>query len=347
MKVFVTVGTTKFDALIQTLDSEACMRALHARGATTVRMQIGHGEHVPSSSMAAVPGLKIEHYRHDPQYKRDVEQADLIISHAGAGSIMDALSARKKLLVVVNTALMDNHQTELAEAMAEQRYCVQTTCEGLLDALQHADFESLQSYPEPDEDAFPALIDQVVRRPYLASECDSLKDAERWRRQIIREISKKVSDIQNAGLGEHVIRDLNDEINKRIREKYHWEKRIAELGGPDYTRSQPPAYDADGVAAAQTGGGYKYFGAAKNLPGVRELFETEEYVPKRRSRDDMLKHIEPDYYGLRDEDEDPSLVEEEREAERRLQAQANEEWDRAQKERDAQLAALGVSASST
>lgn len=36
------------------------------------------------------------------------------------------------------------------------------------------------------------------RRPYLASQCDNLKDAERWRRQIIREISKKISDIQNG-----------------------------------------------------------------------------------------------------------------------------------------------------
>ena len=35
------------------------------------------------------------------------------------------------------------------------------------------------------------------RRPYLASECDDLKKAEKWRVQIIREISKKVSQIQN------------------------------------------------------------------------------------------------------------------------------------------------------
>jgi hypothetical protein len=37
-----------------------------------------------------------------------------------------------------------------------------------------------------------------------------------------------------AGLGEFRIRDLNDEINKRLREKRHWEDRIKELGGPDY-----------------------------------------------------------------------------------------------------------------
>ena len=37
-----------------------------------------------------------------------------------------------------------------------------------------------------------------------------------------------------AGLGEYRIRDLNDEINKLLREKRHWEDRIVELGGPNY-----------------------------------------------------------------------------------------------------------------
>uniref|UniRef100_A0A669NYJ0 Pre-mRNA-splicing factor ISY1 homolog n=1 Tax=Phasianus colchicus TaxID=9054 RepID=A0A669NYJ0_PHACC len=72
------------------------------------------------------------------------------------------------------------------------------------------------------------------RRPFLASECNELPKAEKWRRQIIGEISKKVAQIQNAGLGEFRIRDLNDEINKLLREKGHWEVRIRELGGPDY-----------------------------------------------------------------------------------------------------------------
>ena len=43
-------------------------------------------------------------------------------------------------------------------------------------------------------------------------------------------------EIQNAALGEHKLRDLNDEINKLIREKGHWERRILELGGPDYRK---------------------------------------------------------------------------------------------------------------
>ena len=53
--------------------------------------------------------------------------------------------------------------------------------------------------------------------------------------QIIREISKSVTAIQNAGLGEFRIRDLNDHINKLLREKKHWENRLRELGGKSYS----------------------------------------------------------------------------------------------------------------
>ncbi|ETI51863.1 hypothetical protein, variant 2 [Phytophthora nicotianae CJ01A1] len=176
------------------------------------------------------------------------------------------------------------------------------------------------------------------RRPYLASQCDNLKEAERWRRQIIREISKKVADIQNAGSSEHVIRDLNDEINKRIREKRHWERRIVQLGGPDYSKSQPQAYDADGTPVSSVGG-YKYFGAAKNLPGVRELFQTEEIEPRKRTRQDMYKHIEPDYYGFRD-DEDEQQLKDEEEAENRLRQRAIDGWNTAEAKRKAQVAEL-------
>lgn len=40
-------------------------------------------------------------------------------------------------------------------------------------------------------------------RPFLASECIDLHEADKWHNQIVREISRKVSEIQNAGLGEH------------------------------------------------------------------------------------------------------------------------------------------------
>ena len=74
-----------------------------------------------------------------------------------------------------------------------------------------------------------------------------------------------------AGLGEHRTRDLNDEINKLMREKTYWERQIKALGGVDYSTSRSRI--GDGGKELPGGHGYRYFGAAKDLPGVRELFD--------------------------------------------------------------------------
>lgn len=48
-----------------------------------------------------------------------IESADLVISHAGTGSIIDSLSLYKPLIVVVNDTLMDNHQEEIADKLQD------------------------------------------------------------------------------------------------------------------------------------------------------------------------------------------------------------------------------------
>lgn len=85
------------------------------------------------------------------------------------------------------------------------------------------------------------------KRPTDPNETETISDGERWRRQIVRELGEKISIIQNGieykfliymflvSLGEHKIRDLNDEINKLLRDKRGFEKRIKELNGPDYS----------------------------------------------------------------------------------------------------------------
>ncbi|PNF33671.1 Pre-mRNA-splicing factor ISY1-like protein [Cryptotermes secundus] len=145
-------------------------------------------------------------------------------------------------------------------------------------------------------------VKERERRPYLASECHDLPKAEKWRMQIIREIAKKVAQIQNAGLGEFRIRDLNDEINKLLREKGDWERQIRELGGPDYAKVGPRMLDHEGKEVPGNRG-YKYFGAAKDLPGVRELFEQEPPPPPRKTSAELMKDIDADYYGYRDDDD--------------------------------------------
>ncbi|KAL2553564.1 Isy1-like splicing [Forsythia ovata] len=146
----------------------------------------------------------------------------------------------------------------------------------------------------------------------------------------MREIGRKVAEIQNEGLGEHRLKDLNDEINKLIREKTHWERRIVELGGPNYTRHSAKMTDLDGniVDVPNPGGrgpGYRYFGAAKKLPSVKELFEKPPELRKRRTRYDIYKRIDASYYGYRD-DEDGILEKLEGPAEEKMRAAAVANW---------------------
>lgn len=64
----------------------------------------------------------------------------------------------------------------------------------------------------------------------------------------------------------------------------------------------------------------RYFGAAKQLPGVKELFEKEAPRQIRRTRHQLYAHIDADYYGFRDE-EDGVLEKVEAVAEKTLRAQ--------------------------
>ncbi|RZR91541.1 hypothetical protein BHM03_00019681 [Ensete ventricosum] len=170
------------------------------------------------------------------------------------------------------------------------------------------------------------------RRPYLASECRDLADAHKWRSEILREIGVKVTEIQNEGLGEHRLRDLNDEINKLLRERVHWERRIVDLGGPNYTKHAAKMTDLEGNIIdvpnpSGRGPGYRYFGAAKKLPGVRELFEKPPEVKKRRTRYEIYKRIDASYYGYRD-DEDGILEKLEAPAQDDMRRRAVEELER-------------------
>jgi len=145
--------------------------------------------------------------------------------------------------------------------------------------------------------------ESLITRPKDPNEVNRLGLAEKWRKQCLREMDQKIDIIQNPTLGEHRTRDLNDEINNILKELRGWERRIVELNGADYSKTAAKSvmfkngrefYDIDG---------YIYFGAARNLPGVKEQYEKYTYKAPRRTRHDLLKAVDADYYGYRGEEE--------------------------------------------
>lgn len=64
------------------------------------------------------------------------------------------------------------------------------------------------------------------RRPHLASMVDTLSEAEKWRKTLIKEISKKVAEIQN---GERKKKQTTKEARRKERKKGRKEERRRRL----------------------------------------------------------------------------------------------------------------------
>lgn len=156
-------------------------------------------------------------------------------------------------------------------------------------------------------------LGELVRRPTNPLDVDNLKQCQDWREQCMQEVAKYITDIQNAGMSENQIRAMNDLINKILREKSLWEDRIRQLGGPDYKKIVVRQVDSQGqeIPGAE---GYLYFGAAKDLPGVREWLKREAPAAPTRSKEAMIKRLDPVYFQSV-EDEELLRLEAEAEAE--------------------------------
>ena len=134
--IFVTVGSTDFDALIVRMDE------LAPRLGDKVVMQIGLGEHAPRHA---------QFFRFAPSLDRYYDQADIIVAHGGMGTIAEALEREKKLICVVNPATYDRHQEHLLRILAERNHLLWCKdLERLEDALRQARTAQFDRYQPPE-----------------------------------------------------------------------------------------------------------------------------------------------------------------------------------------------------
>lgn len=83
MSVFVTVGSTKFPDLVESVISPSFLKALKDHGYRTLVIQ--HGASEPSRIPSDVDQLHVETFSYKPSLTEDFSQADLVLSHAGKG----------------------------------------------------------------------------------------------------------------------------------------------------------------------------------------------------------------------------------------------------------------------
>jgi UDP-N-acetylglucosamine transferase subunit ALG13 len=147
--VFVTVGSTDFDGLVQAVDEIA--PSLQRQGV----VQIGHGRYVP---------VNWPHFRFAPSLSPYYERASLVIAHGGLGTTMEVLGRGLPLVSVSNPDRYDDHQQDLLSTMSSEGYLV--WCRQLDDlkrAIEMAQTMPLKRY-SPPRCEIHLIVNEFLRR---------------------------------------------------------------------------------------------------------------------------------------------------------------------------------------
>lgn len=174
MSVLITVGTTEFDELIEVCDneSEVFVQQLIHMGIRKLTIQIGRGLKEPKKleEYCSMRQIEFHYFRFKANLDQEMDDADLIISHCGAGSILEAVSRKKTLMVIINESLQDNHQNELSRAIVAGGYAISATPKELLPGLVNLQkqvqwlnrrVDSCKTFPIHDATLFPKIVESL------------------------------------------------------------------------------------------------------------------------------------------------------------------------------------------
>jgi len=164
--VFVTVGSTKYEELIRAIDDVALIEKMKKMGFTGIHIQTGRGEYVPVNIKHS-KDFEVVVYDFNQDIKEEVENCSLVIGHGGIGTIFEVLGLKKKLLVVPNLTLMNNHQVEIAEELHSKDHLDYTDTEHISEALDKIDFTRVKDFPETETGVFKVALSSLLRLDVL------------------------------------------------------------------------------------------------------------------------------------------------------------------------------------
>ncbi|KAG8788028.1 N-acetylglucosaminyldiphosphodolichol N-acetylglucosaminyltransferase catalytic subunit alg13 [Serendipita sp. 397] len=168
--VFVTVGSTKFDALVDALVCEDVVETLRDCGFVRMIIQSGnsevktiHGASINEGvTTALVHGIQVVVWKFKKSLQDEYEKADLVIGHAGSGTIIEVLRLGKRMIAVPNETLLHNHQAELAEALESLNYLITCSTKDLAESVKAAMSRSFERFPEYDGAKFSSILDEEM-----------------------------------------------------------------------------------------------------------------------------------------------------------------------------------------
>lgn len=143
--IFVTTGTQlPFDRLLRMMDD-----IYPSLGGEEILVQSFRGKYVPVN-------FDTVDFLHSADFKRVMNEARVIVAHAGIGTIMTAMNLRKPIVIVARDSALGEHRNDHQKATAEHlaRRCslfVATSAEEMLAGIREMPIPSpLPLTPSPE-----------------------------------------------------------------------------------------------------------------------------------------------------------------------------------------------------
>lgn len=204
MSILITTGATvTFEALVDYVVSPSFLRSLSDLGFRRVAIQYGNqienGRNLSkqffsdaldnhnvvdlldflltnetndkSVTTFANSTMTLLAFAFSPDIASYIADADIVVSHAGTGSILDTLRLHKPLLVVTNQQLMNDHQEEVASQFEKEGYLYKLSTDDLaggkleeyLAAFQKGNL-TFSSLPDPPTGVVESIISEEALR---------------------------------------------------------------------------------------------------------------------------------------------------------------------------------------
>lgn len=109
--IFVTVGTSSYDPLIEMIDQ------LVGKGLIIEKViaQIGHGKYEPKN---------ITFFKLAKSLDKLINAANVVITTGGAGTVFECLKKNKKIVAVENENVSNSHQGELLYKLHKDKHII-------------------------------------------------------------------------------------------------------------------------------------------------------------------------------------------------------------------------------